>query len=250
MGARYYDAATGRFLSEDLAFLAVGDAKNLKDITKFDQSTVLSDPQSLNSYSYARNNPIINRDADGNFFFLAPLLIPAAITAVAAIGAAIAIWQWGTGVGYMSEGDYATASSSFDASINTSAAAGSVVGGIMVVGEMVSPGSNNSRNQSVTVSVSDRNAQKGFTKHGSDFGMSGNWNPSRTDEFRNVINQYVNNADVQAIDGTYRGTLDVTHYYNPQTNVDVMVDKSGNYVGGWRLSGDQASSLIKKGNVQ
>lgn len=52
--ARYYDPKLGRFLSEDAQFLAVG----------FD----LSDPQSMNAYSYARNNPIRLKDSNGMWF--------------------------------------------------------------------------------------------------------------------------------------------------------------------------------------
>jgi RHS repeat-associated protein len=51
--ARYYDSGKGEFLSEDPVFL--GDPKQ----------QVLTDPQSLNSYSYANDNPITNSDAKG-----------------------------------------------------------------------------------------------------------------------------------------------------------------------------------------
>ncbi|MHB8484035.1 MAG: RHS repeat-associated core domain-containing protein [Nitrospiria bacterium] len=47
-GARYYDPALGRFISADTI---VGNP---------------SDPQSLNRYSYVRNNPIINTDPTGH----------------------------------------------------------------------------------------------------------------------------------------------------------------------------------------
>jgi len=51
--ARYYDGSKGEFLSEDPAFL--GDPK---------QQT-LTDPQGLNSYSYANDNPISKSDPTG-----------------------------------------------------------------------------------------------------------------------------------------------------------------------------------------
>ena len=68
MGARYYAGNTGRFISVDPAFLAVGNAKDLKDKTGLELPMYLADPQSLNSYSYARNNPMVNVDRDGNFW--------------------------------------------------------------------------------------------------------------------------------------------------------------------------------------
>src|SRR5215472_15509797 len=51
--ARYYDSSKSEFLSEDPVFL--GDPKQ----------QVLTDPQSLNSYSYANDNPINRSDANG-----------------------------------------------------------------------------------------------------------------------------------------------------------------------------------------
>ena len=51
--ARYYDGSKGEFLSEDPVFL--GDP----------MQQVLTDPQSLNSYSYANDNPITKSDPNG-----------------------------------------------------------------------------------------------------------------------------------------------------------------------------------------
>ncbi len=53
-GARYYDPAVSRFVSEDPSFLAMGEINQ-----------GLDNPQSLNSYSYANGNPITNIDPDG-----------------------------------------------------------------------------------------------------------------------------------------------------------------------------------------
>jgi RHS repeat-associated protein len=51
--ARYYDGSKGEFLSEDPVFL--GDPRQQN----------LTDPQSLNSYSYANDNPITKSDPTG-----------------------------------------------------------------------------------------------------------------------------------------------------------------------------------------
>jgi RHS repeat-associated protein len=51
LNARYYDSSRGQFVSEDPVFL--GTQQNL------------SDPQSLNSYSYANDNPISKSDPTG-----------------------------------------------------------------------------------------------------------------------------------------------------------------------------------------
>jgi len=57
-GARYYDPRMARFQSEDAVFLAIGKDKSLNKLLK--------NPQALNSYAYANDNPLINIDADGN----------------------------------------------------------------------------------------------------------------------------------------------------------------------------------------
>jgi RHS repeat-associated protein len=51
--ARYYEASRGQFMSEDPLFWSPGQA--------------LQDPQSLNSYSYANNSPIVKSDPMGKY---------------------------------------------------------------------------------------------------------------------------------------------------------------------------------------
>jgi RHS repeat-associated protein len=53
-GARYYDNIKGRFISVDPAVI-------------YQPDSFLADPQQLNSYAYARNNPVVLIDPTGNF---------------------------------------------------------------------------------------------------------------------------------------------------------------------------------------
>src|SRR5262249_27916320 len=55
MQARYQNSSRGQFISEDPVFL--GDPRQ----------QVLTDPQTLNSYSYANDNPITKSDPSGRF---------------------------------------------------------------------------------------------------------------------------------------------------------------------------------------
>jgi len=57
LNARYYDGSRGTFLSEDPVFWEVGQSK--------DGKSALTNPQSLNSYSYANGNPIMQSDPSG-----------------------------------------------------------------------------------------------------------------------------------------------------------------------------------------
>ncbi len=68
-GARYYDPELGRFVAPDTI---VPDS---------------FDPQTLNRYTYAGNNPILFVDPSGNIFIIDDILIPMLIAAI--IGAAI-----------------------------------------------------------------------------------------------------------------------------------------------------------------
>jgi RHS repeat-associated protein len=57
LNARYYNGTRGQFMSEDPLFWEIG----LSEIGK----SILHDPQSQNSYSYARDNPATLNDPDG-----------------------------------------------------------------------------------------------------------------------------------------------------------------------------------------
>ena len=57
LNARYYDHARGQFISQDPVFWSVRQN--------------LTDPQSLNSYSYANDNPVTKKDPDGQAASLA-----------------------------------------------------------------------------------------------------------------------------------------------------------------------------------
>ena len=63
LNARYYDGGRGQFLSQDPVFLGLGVDQRTQE--------ALRDPQSLNSYSYGKNNPITNKDPNGEWVHIA-----------------------------------------------------------------------------------------------------------------------------------------------------------------------------------
>jgi RHS repeat-associated protein len=72
MNARYYDAAIGRFDSQDPSYLAIGDGRRFAALTNQLLISQLIDPQQLNSYTYARNNPLVYTDPTGNSIISLP----------------------------------------------------------------------------------------------------------------------------------------------------------------------------------
>lgn len=63
---RYYSASVGRFTQRDPVFRELGRTKRAFDL--------LSDPQQWNSYSYARNNPVMFTDPTGEKITLGGIL--------------------------------------------------------------------------------------------------------------------------------------------------------------------------------
>ena len=74
-GARYYDATTGRFISPDPLLFRVDQ------MSEEERNQFLSDPQNLNAYTYAKNNPIKYVDPDGEVAVLAALIVATAFVA-------------------------------------------------------------------------------------------------------------------------------------------------------------------------
>jgi hypothetical protein len=105
-------------------------------------------------------------------------------------------------------------------------------------------------NECGDVLFDDRNLQHEFSKHAKDFGVDGDGNKSNSKLFWDrLLNHIENSTDI--IEVTYRGTINVTHYYNSKTNVLVMVSSNGQFVGGWKLSLSQIENLFRSNhNIQ
>jgi len=108
--ARYYNSATGRFLSPDW------DAKSDDPVPY----AKLDDPQSLNLYSYVGNNPVGRADVDGHCYPWCTAALGAAVFAGAEV-----FNEWREGKGY-SGGKIAAA-----------AAGGAVFGVVGPVGDAI-----------------------------------------------------------------------------------------------------------------
>ncbi len=99
------------------------------------------------------------------------------------------------------------------------------------------------------IQTTTRQLQHTF-KHAGDFGLSGNWSKPMEQKFLETLQTHVNGANTVTIEGTYRGTEQVVHYFDATTGCDVMLDLQGNLVGAWQLSQKQIEYLLSNGNVQ
>jgi RHS repeat-associated protein len=75
LNARYYNSKVGQFVSQDPAFLDIGASTFEKDYSRKLEHHLMN-PQALNSYSYALNNPIRYKDSEGE---VVPIIIAGAL---------------------------------------------------------------------------------------------------------------------------------------------------------------------------
>ena len=96
--------------------------------------------------------------------------------------------------------------------------------------------------------VEQRSLQHMFSRHSKDFGFTSNWSKTAAAEFEEVLRMHM--EGVTPIQGTYRGTLQVLHYFDSNTRLNVMTDMSGNLVGGWKLGEEQIKYLLSTGAIK
>ena len=100
-------------------------------------------------------------------------------------------------------------------------------------------------NVEAKIEMSSLTLQKKF-KHANDFGVTGNYSPANAAKFGRAIEKHVADSATQVIRGTYRGQP-VTHYFNPQTGLNVIKDPAGKLVSGWKLTPAQIKYMPNLG---
>ncbi|MDQ7814929.1 MAG: DUF2341 domain-containing protein [Patescibacteria group bacterium] len=234
MGARYYDPSIGKFLSQDAAFRSLGDSVGLKENTELDQQTYLSNPQTNNSYSYSFGNPLVYRDSDGNFAFLAaaaayatayaPVWIPGAVTAVSAVGATVATWNWGSAVGNLVEGNNYAADQNLS---NVNAALGMTAmgaGGLMAADTLMSPKITGQRERLSSIATRIGNGHA-YDKHVLEQGQFVDIVKNRSDFTKHVYNVMKNPDEYRQLSGGRAA------YWQWRTNSIIITDPKNNDAG-------------------
>ncbi len=85
-------------------------------------------------------------------------------------------------------------------------------------------------------------------KHAEDFGIKGNYNKQNAAKLKSAIEKHVFDNETTPISGTYRG-INVTHYVNPKTGLNVIVDSAGQFHSGWKLSSAQLKHVLSTGKL-
>jgi len=233
LNQRYYDPQIRRFMGMD----PVGFTP--------------SNPASFNRYTYANNNPYKFIDPDGRYgeiaFEAASLAvgansfitnfqagdfssagIDAAGFVLDAIGAVIPVVPGVVGLGIKAGRESAEAAAKGGPTILRS------------VGAAVNTG----------MTFTRRQLQKKFASHGDDFGVLGNANNQTLAQFESAILRHTGSESTLVIQGTYRGTQQVTHFFNPNTGLNVIRDADGAFLSGWKLGRAQIENIMRSGNLQ
>lgn len=83
-------------------------------------------------------------------------------------------------------------------------------------------------------------------KHAGDFGISGNSNDKNTQLFKNKIIEHMNKPSTQIKEGSFK-TIEVTHYFDPETGLNVFFNRDAKkFISGWLLKDDQLENMINR----
>jgi RHS repeat-associated protein len=228
MQQRYYDAQLGVFLSVDPV-------------------TAYSNPISqFHRHRYANNNPYRFTDPDGRQS-VGEMIDSGAngCGPVSCAGWAVLSATWkvlgAEGVSQIADKGWG------------SVGAGDRAGAGLEVAAVLPPikllrGANLLAKEGITAMNFSRAQLQHAFKHAGDFGVAGNPNNRTLSEFGAAIQRHVESESTLAVQGTYRG-VDVTHFVDPGTGLNVMKDSSGSFLSGWKLSDQQLKHVLDDGKL-
>ncbi|WP_133739924.1 colicin D domain-containing protein [Actinorugispora endophytica] len=102
-------------------------------------------------------------------------------------------------------------------------------------------------NNGCGVTYTDKQLQKKF-KHAQDFGISGDYSRAKADEFREALDNHIDSPGTVQIQGTYHREP-VTHFLDPNTGLNVITTRSGEFISGWKLSPGQLANVQQHGGL-
>lgn len=95
--------------------------------------------------------------------------------------------------------------------------------------------------------LTDRQIRRKF-KHAPSFGVLGNPNRRNFELFKDRIVEHMMNPLTTIKAGTYKKNIEVFHYFNEKTGLNVMIRQDDNtFLSGWKLKDDQIKNLKSRG---
>jgi hypothetical protein len=96
----------------------------------------------------------------------------------------------------------------------------------------------------------NKQIQKKYIKHARDFGIQKNYSLQNAKLFKIAVENHLQSSTTKVRSGTFRKKRSVFHYFDQQTDLNVMFDeKTGDFISGWRLNESQIKALIETGNI-
>lgn len=94
--------------------------------------------------------------------------------------------------------------------------------------------------------IDNKQIQKKY-KHAPDFGISGNFNQKNAQLFKDKIIEHMKEPSTQITEGTFK-KIEVTHYFNLETGLNVVFNRDNNkFISGWLLKDDQLDNMLNRG---
>jgi RHS repeat-associated protein len=224
MQTRYYDPASGQFISRDPLTAATRQP-----------------------YSYVADNPLNATDPTG-LFGVADLLHPIGLVAGGLAGLVGGAHDYL--IGAQSDldaglgGDYgrglAGVGKSFAVASVFVGVGGLVRGGISLLA---------AEDASMGMSFTDSQVQSQLAQHGGDFGFKGANNVAGRLDYISRLVDHVDAPGTTRIVGTYRGEGAI-HYVNPETGLNLFTTPQRGFWAAWQLGPEQVENVILRGSLQ
>ncbi len=242
MESRYYNGGIGRFISQDPAYLLLGDADfEQRYGRKLEQH--LADPQQLNSYSYVANNPLTYVDETGE---IAPLLIAGALIAWQTAEAGLTAYDAYSTYQTVTSANATKAEKTTSVALFALGVAGPG-GGYKSAGDGALKGLRNLDKAWDVVRASEKHGWgnpktllRHFNDHGADFGAK---NPA---DYAKKANEFITNKQYTH---TFKEGKD-TVYWNKDTNIAVYTNKSGDISSAYKVTNENKINTYQRRAVK
>jgi hypothetical protein len=86
-------------------------------------------------------------------------------------------------------------------------------------------------------------------KHAKDFGVRGNGNRENYELWKDGLIEHMKKDTVKRIEGKFRKNIDVIHYFEEGTGLNVMINATNNkFISGWKLGKEQLEKFKNEGD--